>query len=58
MHIKKERAPQTRIRPDTGWAQIYPTEYNYTVFWRGFITKGPDLGACIAACHGAANETK
>lgn len=30
--------------------------YGYDVFYRGYRVSGPDLGACIAACHGAATN--
>lgn len=54
MHIKKVLTPDSRLPSD-----IYFTMYHwqYAVHYKGFVASGPDLGACIAACHGAANQT-
>lgn len=34
----------------------YELVTDYAVHYKGFVASGPDLGACIAACHGAANQ--
>lgn len=55
MHIKK-LARKVRYCGGFEWNSLAPQEY--AVHYKGFVASGPDLGACIAACHGAANANQ
>ncbi len=45
MHIKKLNA-----------GTVWNSRLVYLVHYQGFLSSGPDLGACIAACHAAATR--
>lgn len=51
MHIKKDFG-YAKVCSDSGcsWNR------GYAVHYKGSVSSGPDLGACIAACYGAANQ--
>lgn len=53
MHIKKlERKTVYRggFKPNSLCPQ------GYAVHYKGFVSSGPDLGACIGRCYAAANQ--
>lgn len=56
MEIKKTK---NGVKFETGFLDYLFTVpiYEYAVHYKGFVSSGPDLGACIGRCYAAANQT-
>lgn len=59
MEIKKTKVGMrdSSVRHDGDLVmRRYSPVFDYAVYYQGFVSSGPDLGACIGRCYEAANS--